>query len=246
MQMSEPSPRRSRLASESSSVPHVLHRKQSMCHLLPAGVKMSEELGEQTEACGRGTHLARKPCLPPISAQVNVSKRARRPLLRGASEAYLSATLARVYGVLRLHGRFGRGRLHGGQRLRCAVSVVVVLERRQRHCLAAQLSKEHPEESEMESRMHQGRRGDLRSVRRVGERRWQAPPRERSGGCADGDRDAVRDEGGEGRAERQQKLGSGGSSVCVCLAWSASNGSRDRACEGAKAASQRASPERLE
>jgi hypothetical protein len=36
LQMSEPSPRSRRLASESRRVPQVLHRKQSMCHLLPA------------------------------------------------------------------------------------------------------------------------------------------------------------------------------------------------------------------
>jgi hypothetical protein len=36
LQMSEPSPRSSRFASESSSVPQVLHRKQSRCHRLPA------------------------------------------------------------------------------------------------------------------------------------------------------------------------------------------------------------------
>lgn len=36
LQMSEPSPSRRRLASESSRVLHVLHRKQSMCHRLPA------------------------------------------------------------------------------------------------------------------------------------------------------------------------------------------------------------------
>lgn len=42
LQMREPSPSRSRLASESSRVPHVLQRKQSMCHRLPA-VNMLEE-----------------------------------------------------------------------------------------------------------------------------------------------------------------------------------------------------------
>lgn len=36
LQMSEPSPSNRRLASESRRVPQVLHRKQSMCHLLPA------------------------------------------------------------------------------------------------------------------------------------------------------------------------------------------------------------------
>lgn len=37
LQMREPSPRSKRLASESRIVPHVLHRKQSICHRLPAG-----------------------------------------------------------------------------------------------------------------------------------------------------------------------------------------------------------------
>ena len=36
LQMREPSPRRRRFASESSSVPQVLHRKQLRCHRLPA------------------------------------------------------------------------------------------------------------------------------------------------------------------------------------------------------------------
>lgn len=36
LQMREPSPRRRRFASESRRVPHVLHRKQSICHRLPA------------------------------------------------------------------------------------------------------------------------------------------------------------------------------------------------------------------
>ena len=36
LQIRDPSPRSKRLASESSSVEHVLHRKQSMCHRLPA------------------------------------------------------------------------------------------------------------------------------------------------------------------------------------------------------------------
>lgn len=36
LQMRLPSPSSSRLASESRRVPHVLHRKQSMCHRLPA------------------------------------------------------------------------------------------------------------------------------------------------------------------------------------------------------------------
>lgn len=86
-------------------------------------------------------------------------------------DAHLSAALARVYGVLGLHGRFGGGRLHGGRGLRCAVLVVGV-ERRQRHCLAAQLSNKHPEGREMELAMHQGRRGDWRwAVVRDGRRR---------------------------------------------------------------------------
>lgn len=37
LQMREPSPRRRRFASESRSVPQVLHRKQFKCHRLPAG-----------------------------------------------------------------------------------------------------------------------------------------------------------------------------------------------------------------
>lgn len=36
LQMSDLSPRRSRLAFQSSNTPQVLHRKQSTCHLLPA------------------------------------------------------------------------------------------------------------------------------------------------------------------------------------------------------------------
>src|SRR5882757_8859456 len=36
LQMSEPSPRRRRFASESRRVPQVLHRKQFRCHRLPA------------------------------------------------------------------------------------------------------------------------------------------------------------------------------------------------------------------
>jgi hypothetical protein len=44
LQIREPSPRRSRFASESSRVPQVLHRKQSICHLLPARVIVSQYL----------------------------------------------------------------------------------------------------------------------------------------------------------------------------------------------------------
>lgn len=40
--MREPSPSSSRLASESRSVPHVLQRKQSRCHRLPATRKVSQ------------------------------------------------------------------------------------------------------------------------------------------------------------------------------------------------------------
>jgi hypothetical protein len=36
LQIKEPSPNSSRFASESRRVPHVLHRKQLRCHLLPA------------------------------------------------------------------------------------------------------------------------------------------------------------------------------------------------------------------
>lgn len=40
LQMRDPSPRSRRFASESSNVPHVLHRKQSKCHRFPA-IEMS-------------------------------------------------------------------------------------------------------------------------------------------------------------------------------------------------------------
>lgn len=44
LQMREPSPRRRRFASESRSVPQVLHRKQFKCHRLPAGWDLLVEL----------------------------------------------------------------------------------------------------------------------------------------------------------------------------------------------------------
>src|SRR3569833_1255946 len=39
LQISDPSPRSRRFASESSSVPQVLHRKQLRCHRFPAAIK---------------------------------------------------------------------------------------------------------------------------------------------------------------------------------------------------------------
>lgn len=61
LQIREPSPSRSRFASESRSVPQVLHRKQSMCHRLPAVTRQSME-ALLTEY--RLTHQVRMPSLP--------------------------------------------------------------------------------------------------------------------------------------------------------------------------------------
>jgi len=72
LQMREPSPRRSRLASESSKVPQVLHRKQSMCHRLPAG-REGESDGWWSMGRFVRTYQAQKPCLLPGSAQDSVS-----------------------------------------------------------------------------------------------------------------------------------------------------------------------------
>jgi hypothetical protein len=62
LHISEPSPRSRRFASESSRVPHVLQRKQSMCHRLPAG-------GVSVGVCRASVSLgnayrAQRPCLP--------------------------------------------------------------------------------------------------------------------------------------------------------------------------------------
>ena len=73
LQMRDPSPRSSRLASESRSVPQVLHRKQSICHLLPAmhgqymPVKKWYVRAEGTRVNGGQAYQARKLFLPPRS-----------------------------------------------------------------------------------------------------------------------------------------------------------------------------------
>lgn len=63
------------------------------------------------------TYQAQRPCPPPISAQQSGS--AIVPYVQCDHEdAYLAAALAWVDGILAVHGRFGRGRLHGWE---CAV-----------------------------------------------------------------------------------------------------------------------------
>jgi hypothetical protein len=64
LQMSEPSPRRRRFASESRSVPQVLQRKQSRCHLLPAIAHNGQQSAhvvqgslESGESVGKGRAL---------------------------------------------------------------------------------------------------------------------------------------------------------------------------------------------
>jgi hypothetical protein len=60
LHMSEPSPSRSRLASESRRVPHVLQRKQSMCHRFPAVVCQCYSMGWWS---GLGGARGEPPCL---------------------------------------------------------------------------------------------------------------------------------------------------------------------------------------
>lgn len=70
LQMREPSPSRRRFASESRMVPHVLHRKQSICHRLPAGSQSENRSRRVTPmVCSRETYPIQMPCLPRVSVQ---------------------------------------------------------------------------------------------------------------------------------------------------------------------------------
>ena len=124
MQIREPSPSSSRLASESSRVPHVLQRKQSMCHRFPAvqcqydvparsraAVQCSAAQCSavpcrslQWSACARATrhrgqrgqaHLVQRLC-PPRGSGAAVS---RRRGTRGRCH-YLSAPLTRIHDIV--------------------------------------------------------------------------------------------------------------------------------------------------
>lgn len=103
LQINEPSPRRSRCASESSRVLQVLHRKQSICHLLPARNTKSVQAGRNKESIP--TYLIQKPF--PLLESV------KDPVSRGTTGAnpenktYFSTTLTRVRDVFLVHWGLG-------------------------------------------------------------------------------------------------------------------------------------------
>ncbi len=76
LQMSDPSPRRRRLASESRRVAQVLQRKQSICQRLPAGRDLVYR--HRNETIWDEAYRVRKPCLPPRSTSH------KEPLVMGA------------------------------------------------------------------------------------------------------------------------------------------------------------------
>lgn len=132
LQMRDPSPRRSRLASESRSVPHVLQRKQSMCHLLPAvhcqrmGCKVAAAVvvvvvagavaGARVNWRGVCTYRVRTPC--PLQGSNNAVSRSKE---MGAEHSYLSTPLARIHHIVLIavlvqqRLRVAARRVHDGQ-----------------------------------------------------------------------------------------------------------------------------------
>lgn len=103
LQIRDPSPSSSRLASESRSVPQVLQRKQSICHLLPAVHCQYTAFERQCmvwarrarRANGGQTYRARRPFLLPRSED-SVSSSSET----GATCSHLSTPLARVYDIV--------------------------------------------------------------------------------------------------------------------------------------------------
>ncbi len=97
LQIRDPSPRRRRFASESSRVPHVLHRKQSICHLLPAKRCQSSLLEIQMIGF---IHQAQKPFLPPRPTIVQYR------LQSVQRQTHLSASLTRICSIVLIQRRF--------------------------------------------------------------------------------------------------------------------------------------------
>lgn len=97
LHIKEPSPSRRRFASESRRVLHVLHRKQSMCHLLPA--KDRQYWKSRRE---RVFVLTKFKCFAFLQNLYAVSVILKRWPLECP---YLSAAFARICLVFRIHVR---------------------------------------------------------------------------------------------------------------------------------------------
>lgn len=108
LQINEPSPSSNRCASESRRVPQVLHRKQSICHLLPAARKDSCQPangGRISPEGGKLTQLERFAFFEDLEEQDTVNQRSS--IVTQSGGAYLSAAFARVRYIVLVHGRLG-------------------------------------------------------------------------------------------------------------------------------------------
>ena len=85
LQISDPSPRRRRFASESRMVPQVLQRKQSMCHRLPAG-RVSVHRSRKVITVIVETYQVRRLFLPRVSKCRSQSLALRPSTRRGYAE----------------------------------------------------------------------------------------------------------------------------------------------------------------
>lgn len=134
LQIREPSPSSRRFASESRSVPQVLHRKHCMCQRFPAagqvshvlqfgcGATMNAQRGEwswthtelESFAFFENLDVQGGPCQR--DSQNEQALEQGRPDLDGSMWTYLAATFARIRNVILLHRgfRIGGGRLHDG------------------------------------------------------------------------------------------------------------------------------------